>query len=171
MRSCNYAQGERERKGFLTVFSNLAHPQISTSTCMDCMYGQHCRAETPSRTGRVPWRRGTEFSWRKSWNMARLQDISEQRVVHPYLALVLTLAVYMLKLRHLSGSVLLKPELSRSEQATDSWFIAVLWSPSPARLQHCTCSAVLKWSSPPQTNLETRPLSLFLFQTLSSFQL
>ena len=84
-------------------------------------------------------------------------------------SLVLALAVYMLKSRHLFGSVLLKPASSSAEQATDSWFVAIFRSPSPARLQCCTCSTVLRWTSHPQTDLETRPLSLFI--PLSNSQL
>lgn len=68
----------------------------------------------------------------------------------------------MLKSRHLSGSVLLKPESSSAEQATGSWFMAVFCSPSPARLQRCTSAAVLKWTSHPQTDQETKPLSVFI---------
>lgn len=86
MRSCNYGQRERKRKSCLTVFSNVAHPQIPMNTCMDCMYGHNCRAETSPQTGRVPWTKGTEFSWRESWDTARIQEILEERFVHPHLA-------------------------------------------------------------------------------------
>lgn len=143
MRSCNHGQGERKRKGCLAVFSNIAHPQIPTNACMDCMYGQHRRAEDSPQIGRVPWRKGIEFSRRKCWNMARRYQ--RKRLFTLILpSLVLMLAVYMLKSRRLSGSVLSKPESSSAEQATDSWIIAVFCSPSPAHLQRCTCSTVLK---------------------------
>lgn len=79
--------GKRKGKEKVTqVFSAVQpmNPQTSTNTGVDCIYGQYCRAESSPQPGGLPWRKGVEFSRRKSCNTARLQETPWKRSFHSF---------------------------------------------------------------------------------------